>query len=814
MSDERWYFPKDQLENTPSRKYGIDADKELFQRQQAANFIRDMGQRLQVTQLCINTAIVYMHRFYVFHSFTHFHRNAIATAALFLAAKVEEQPRKLEHIIKVSQLCLQKNQTSTDRKSEVYMEQAQEVVMNENILLQTLGFDVAIEHPHSFIIKFCHLANVSKDLSQTSYFMASNSLYLTTMCLQYKPTVVACFCIHLVCKWSNRQIPKSKENLSWYSYIDPNVTQELLEQLTNEFLVVFDKCPSRLKKKIQNSQESLTNQNSISYPFEEERKDANGHAASKSVPSTSSHQKPPDNQNAPGPSRVTFPDKKSASSYSSSSSSSSHHHSFHSPAAKPSVASTNPSLNGSSIQSSSQVIRTNSSHGNVPNQVPQMSSSHHAHKAMSSASMHGNVKPKINPPHGHGSVPQKDQRPDQRKVEIKQEPGFAIKEPTFPIKQEPQATGYQSKQEPAFHAASAATAAAVASISNNSHHSKNNYKKDNGLHQESNRFVASSHSEIISNVVKEVAKQNEKRIKTEPIEEDVKPFVADMPNNVVNSMKTSKNHSIFSPSPVGHDSFKSSPVEERQIPDVQIKQEPPETPAKKSRQYRPGIPESELIPVVKKVETVAGYEDIFRKNTVVVPSASISPKKTTQPVNSVPIKEEPCEVKVENEYSKPTTTTAISQLVNHGDEHKPDATGECPSHPHKKKKKHKEKDKRHDKEKRHKEKKRHKEEKHHHRKEHDREKELKEPGPIKITIPKEKLVDIPMKLKIKINKDQIITPSTSEEPNANDIKLKISKDKLKSRKRERESDHEHQSKKFAYGGANPSHNGYKEYKTG
>ena len=41
------------------------------------------------TQLCINTAIVYMQRFYMFHSFTKFHRNYIAAAALFLAAKVE-----------------------------------------------------------------------------------------------------------------------------------------------------------------------------------------------------------------------------------------------------------------------------------------------------------------------------------------------------------------------------------------------------------------------------------------------------------------------------------------------------------------------------------------------------------------------------------------------------------------------------------------------------------------------------------------------------------------------------------------------------
>ncbi|CAG5092073.1 Similar to CCNT1: Cyclin-T1 (Equus caballus) [Cotesia congregata] len=92
-TEEKWYFTKEQLANTPSRKCGIDADKELSYRQQAANFIQDMGQRLVVTQLCINTAIVYMHRFYVFHSLSQFHRNSIASAALFLAAKVEEQPR-------------------------------------------------------------------------------------------------------------------------------------------------------------------------------------------------------------------------------------------------------------------------------------------------------------------------------------------------------------------------------------------------------------------------------------------------------------------------------------------------------------------------------------------------------------------------------------------------------------------------------------------------------------------------------------------------------------------------------------------------
>ena len=44
----RWLFTKEELVNTPSRKAGIDAEKELNYRQQCANLIQDMGQKLQV----------------------------------------------------------------------------------------------------------------------------------------------------------------------------------------------------------------------------------------------------------------------------------------------------------------------------------------------------------------------------------------------------------------------------------------------------------------------------------------------------------------------------------------------------------------------------------------------------------------------------------------------------------------------------------------------------------------------------------------------------------------------------------------------
>lgn len=44
----RWFFTREQLENTPSRRCGVEADRELSYRQQAANLIQEMGQRLNV----------------------------------------------------------------------------------------------------------------------------------------------------------------------------------------------------------------------------------------------------------------------------------------------------------------------------------------------------------------------------------------------------------------------------------------------------------------------------------------------------------------------------------------------------------------------------------------------------------------------------------------------------------------------------------------------------------------------------------------------------------------------------------------------
>ena len=50
-SSTKWFLTREQLDNTPSRRCGVEPDRELSYRQQAATLIQDMGQRLNVYPL-------------------------------------------------------------------------------------------------------------------------------------------------------------------------------------------------------------------------------------------------------------------------------------------------------------------------------------------------------------------------------------------------------------------------------------------------------------------------------------------------------------------------------------------------------------------------------------------------------------------------------------------------------------------------------------------------------------------------------------------------------------------------------------------
>ncbi|NXY82635.1 CCNT1 protein, partial [Alcedo cyanopectus] len=216
----RWYFTREQLDRSPSRRAGLDPDKELSYRQQAANLLQDMGQRLNVYPAALG-------------------REACARGSPPQQGGEPGTGPGRDRGGLLTCLC---------SDPQAYLQQAQDLVILESIILQTLGFEITIDHPHTHVVKCTQLVRASKDLAQTSYFMATNSLHLTTFSLQYTPPVVACVCIHLACKWSNWEIPVSTDGKHWWEYVDGTVTLELLDELTHEFLQILEKTPNRLKR--------------------------------------------------------------------------------------------------------------------------------------------------------------------------------------------------------------------------------------------------------------------------------------------------------------------------------------------------------------------------------------------------------------------------------------------------------------------------------------------------------------------------------------------------------------------------------------
>lgn len=246
---QRWFFTAEEIATTPSMHDGIPRYDELRYRQNAANLIQECGKSLSLLQLPINTAIVFLHRFFMVHSFKKFNKYDIAAAALFLASKVEENPRKVEAVLKVKEDWTRRgneDQRPLDPSSEEYQRKLNLLIDHELLMLQTFGFDVSIDHPHKHVIKATQFMRAPRELSHVAYFMATNSLNLTTFCLEMRPEVVAATCIYLSIKWSKFHMGPSDEGRQWWTYLAPNLTEDVLNSNVKRYLDVLKDHPTRV----------------------------------------------------------------------------------------------------------------------------------------------------------------------------------------------------------------------------------------------------------------------------------------------------------------------------------------------------------------------------------------------------------------------------------------------------------------------------------------------------------------------------------------------------------------------------------------
>ncbi|XP_063225749.1 cyclin-K [Bacillus rossius redtenbacheri] len=236
-----WYYEKKELRNTPSIVDGIDYDTECRYRREGARFIIESGTKMDLGYNTVATGVVYFHRFYMFHSFHNFPRYVTACCCLFLAGKVEETPKKCKDVIKTARMLL------TDQKFGTFGEDPKEEVMTlERILLQTIKFDLQVEHPYKYLLTYAKSLRGDKNKLQKMVQMAwtfVNDSLCTTLSLQWEPEVIAVALMYLAGKLSKFEVVdwegRTSRHLRWWDKFVEDVTMDLLEDICHQVLDLY-----------------------------------------------------------------------------------------------------------------------------------------------------------------------------------------------------------------------------------------------------------------------------------------------------------------------------------------------------------------------------------------------------------------------------------------------------------------------------------------------------------------------------------------------------------------------------------------------
>lgn len=149
MQAFNWFFDKSELKRTPSFFDGISYERERRYRNEGSRFILNCGSLMKLRYNTLATGVVYFHRFYMFHSFNVFPRYVTAACCLFLAGKAEETPKKCKDIIKIA-----KTMIPEEHFKSFGEDPKEEVLTMERIVLQTIRFDLQVEHPYNYLIDY------------------------------------------------------------------------------------------------------------------------------------------------------------------------------------------------------------------------------------------------------------------------------------------------------------------------------------------------------------------------------------------------------------------------------------------------------------------------------------------------------------------------------------------------------------------------------------------------------------------------------------------------------------------------------------
>ncbi|XP_067945584.1 cyclin-L1-like [Watersipora subatra] len=234
---------EEKLSPTPSMQDGLDSEIEQDLRILGCELIQTAGILLKLPQVAMATGQVLFQRFYYCKSFVNHNMDIVAMAAVNLAAKIEEAPRRIRDVINVfhhMKQIRQKRLLTPLILDEHYVKLKNDVIKAERRLLKELGFCVHVQHPHKLIMMYLKVLNQdnNKQLVQKAWNNMNDS-FRSNVFVRFHPETIAAACIYLAARQVKVPLPNRKP--SWFSVIS-HTTLPAIRQICMEILRLYTRA--------------------------------------------------------------------------------------------------------------------------------------------------------------------------------------------------------------------------------------------------------------------------------------------------------------------------------------------------------------------------------------------------------------------------------------------------------------------------------------------------------------------------------------------------------------------------------------------
>ncbi|KAF7592518.1 hypothetical protein BBP40_012808 [Aspergillus hancockii] len=229
----QWLFTDEELTRAPSQLDGMTLEAEHTSRSKGVNFITQVGIMLKLPQLTIATAAVYLHRFFMRYSMVDLpqrpgmHPYPIAATSLFLATKVEENVRRMRELVVACCRVAQKQPNLVvDEQSKEFWKWRDTILHHEDLLLESLCFDLQLEQPYRILYDFiCYFGvNENKPLRNAAWAFVNDSMF-TVLCLQFSARSIAAAALYAAARHCDVGFEDDVSGRSWWEQIDVDLAQ-------------------------------------------------------------------------------------------------------------------------------------------------------------------------------------------------------------------------------------------------------------------------------------------------------------------------------------------------------------------------------------------------------------------------------------------------------------------------------------------------------------------------------------------------------------------------------------------------------------